>query len=133
MAKPVLVDTSIWIDFFKGNESENVNLFCEYLENKYPLYICPTIIQEVLQGVKDEDEYKKVKDYLFTFDVLNDDAVESAIGAADIYRKLRLKGITIRKSNDCLIAYYAVKYNLKIMIKTGILTKSKNNIKTAYH
>jgi predicted nucleic acid-binding protein len=115
MVDPLIVDTSVWIDFFRGVESEQVLIFSEYLANDYPLFICPVIIQEVLQGIKSDREYKQVKDYLFALTVLNDDALDAALGAIKIYRKLRKKSITIRKSNDCLIAHYAIKYSLKIL------------------
>jgi len=115
MSDPILIDTSVWIDFFNGIESDNTKIFSDYLENDLPIYICPVIIQEILQGIKLDKEYKQVKDYLFALNILNDDAIESALGAVKIYRKLRQKGITIRKSNDCLIAYYAMKYSLKIL------------------
>ena len=115
MSDPILIDTSVWIDFFNGIESDNTKIFSDYLENDLPIYICPVIIQEILQGIKSDKEYKQVKDYLFALNVLNDDAIESALGAVKIYRKLRQKGITIRKSNDCLIAWYAMKYSLKIL------------------
>jgi predicted nucleic acid-binding protein len=115
LSDSILVDTSVWIDFFKGIESDNIKLFTDYLENDLPIYTCPVIIQEILQGIKGDKEYKQVKDYLFALNVLNDDAIESALGAVKIYQKLRQKGITIRKSNDCLIAYYGIKYSLKIL------------------
>lgn len=115
MNEPLLIDTSVWIDFFNGVDSDNVNIFNYYLENDFPIFICPVIIQEILQGIKSEKEYRQVKEYLFALNVLNDDAIEAALGAVKIYRKLREKGITIRKSNDCLIAYYAIKYSLKIL------------------
>jgi predicted nucleic acid-binding protein len=117
MSDPILIDTSVWIDFFNGIESDNTKIFSDYLENDLPIYICPVIIQEILQGIKSDKEYKQVKDYLFALNVLNDDAIESALGAVKIYRKLRQKGISIRKSNDCLIACYAMKYSLKILHK----------------
>jgi predicted nucleic acid-binding protein len=115
MVEPIIVDTSVWIDFFNGKDTDNVKTFCKYLENDYPLFVCPIIVQEVLQGIKSDEEFKQVKDSLFALNVLNLDSIEVALGAADIYRKLRQKGITIRKSNDCLIAYYAVKFSLKIL------------------
>jgi predicted nucleic acid-binding protein len=115
MNEPLLIDTSVWIDFFNGVDSDNVNVFNYYLENDFPIFICPVIIQEILQGIKSEKEYRQVKEYLFALNVLNDDDIEAAMGAVKIYRKLREKGITIRKSNDCLIAYYAIKYSLKIL------------------
>ena len=115
MNEPLLIDTSVWIDFFNGVDSDDVNVFSYYLENDFPIFICPVIIQEILQGIKSEKEYRQVKEYLFALNVLNDDAIEAALGAVKIYRKLREKGITIRKSNDCLIAYYVIKYSLKIL------------------
>src|SRR5450759_244263 len=115
MNEPLLIDTSVWIDFFNGVDSDNVNVFNYYLENDFPIFICPVIIQEILQGIKSEKEYRQVKEYLFALNILNDDAIEAALGAVKIYRKLREKGITIRKSNDCLIAHYAIKYSLKIL------------------
>lgn len=43
------------------------------------------------------------------------DPVEAAVGAADLYRSLRKKGVTIRKPNDCLIAYYALFYDVSVL------------------
>ena len=115
MSDPLLIDTSVWIDFFKGVDNENVNIFTDYIENNYPVFTCPVIIQEILQGIKSDKEYARIKDNLFALNVLNDDAIEAAIGAAEIYRILRKKGVTVRKSNDCLIAFYALKYSLRIL------------------
>ncbi len=107
MMGPLLVDTSVWIDFFKGNNTEAVQTLSSYLENDGPIYLCPIIVQEVLQGIRSDKQYHQVKDYLLALPVFDDDALQVGIGAADLYRTLRKKGITIRKSNDCLIAQYA--------------------------
>ncbi len=117
MKESIIVDTSVWIDFFKGEDTEQVKTLVAYIQADEPLFLCPTIIQEVLQGVVNDNQYKKIKDYLLCFNVLNDDSLETALEAAKIYRSLRKKGITIRKSNDCLIAQYALKYNLIILHK----------------
>lgn len=117
MREPVLVDTSVWIDFFNGADTDQVTTLVTYIQEDEPLYLCPTIIQEVLQGITNDNQYKKIKDYLLCFNVLNDDSLESAFEAVKIYRKLRKKGISIRKSNDCLIAQYAFKYNLGMLHK----------------
>ena len=67
MIEQVLADTSVWIDFFDGIENEQVNLLIEYLEEDYPVFICPPIIQEVLHGIKYEKDHKLVKDYLCVY------------------------------------------------------------------
>lgn len=112
---PILVDTSVWIDFFKGMENIKTSIVREYLENDYPLFICPLIIQEILQGIRDDKEYEEVKNDLFELDILILDPVQSAIGAADLYRSIRKKGITIKKANDCMIAYYAIHYKMQLL------------------
>jgi predicted nucleic acid-binding protein len=48
---------------------------------------------------------------------LNNNGLEVAFGAVEIYRELIKKGISIRKSKDCLVAQYGLKYNLKILHK----------------
>lgn len=113
--EPIIVDTSVWIDFFKGIESQNVQTLSEYLENDFTIFMCPTIIQEILQGITNDKQFKEVKEYLLAFPILNDDGIQLAISAAKLYRSIRKKGITIRKSNDCIIAHYALKYSIKIL------------------
>jgi predicted nucleic acid-binding protein len=52
---------------------------------------------------------------MLAIDMLEIEPVEAAIGAADLYRELRKKGVTIKKSNDCLIAFYAIYFNIPIL------------------
>jgi predicted nucleic acid-binding protein len=80
-----------------------------------PVFTCPVIIQEILQGIRDDKSFNEVKISFLALPVLIEDPVEAAVGAAQIYRQLRRKGITIRKSNDCLIAYYALKNSKKVI------------------
>ena len=115
MNTSIIADTSVWINFFKGVESDEVNELVRFIENHQPIYLCPTIVQEVLQGITNDRQFKEIKEYLLAFPILNDDALEMAISAASLYRTLRKKGITIRKSNDCLIAQYAIKYSLSVL------------------
>jgi predicted nucleic acid-binding protein len=117
MKENLLFDTSVWIDFFNGIENQQVNLLTEYITNDYPVFICPAIIQEVLQGISLDKRFSEVGEALTALIILKVDPVFAAIGGADIYRKLRKKGITVRKSNDCLIAWYGINYSLRIVHK----------------
>ncbi|MBA7517963.1 Ribonuclease VapC11 [subsurface metagenome] len=94
-----------------------VQTLTDYIENDDPVFICPTILQEILQGIRSEKQYNEVRDYLLCLNILNDSSLETALGAVKIYRTLRKKGISIRKSNDCIIAQYAFKYSLEILHK----------------
>lgn len=112
---PVLVDTSVWVDFFNGRENNQTNILRDYLENEHTIFICPLIIQEILQGIRNDEDYKRVKINLFNLDILQLEPVQSSIGAADLYRMLRKKGVTINKSNDCMIAFYAIHFGIHLL------------------
>lgn len=115
MVESIMFDTSVWIDFFNGIDNKNVLLLSKYLENDYPIILCPTIIQELLQGIKEDSQFIKIKEIFLSFKIAKIDPVKAAVGAAGLYRKLRKGGITIRKSNVCLIAYYAISCNIKVI------------------
>lgn len=110
----VLVDTSAWIEFFRGsNHPCDVLLQKLIAENR--VVLCPTILQEILQGIGDDKEFKKTKAILANFPITNSNPVAAAIGAADLYRNARKKGVTIRRANDCLIAWHAIEHKLAVL------------------
>ena len=115
MREALLIDTSVWIDFFRGSDTPQVKTLTVYIQNDDPVFICPVILQEILQGIRSEKQFKEIREYLLCLNILKDDAIETAIGAARIYRTLRKMGITIRKSNDSIIAHYAIKYSMEIL------------------
>lgn len=115
MSNGKLFDTSVWIDFFNGKENKEINLLTHYIEEDLPVHICPVILQEVLQGIANDKHFFNVKESFLELNMLKEEPTEAAVGAAEIYRSLRKKGITIRKSNDCLIAWYALKNSLEIV------------------
>ena len=119
----VLVDSSVWIDFINNVENDQTNILTDLFVNESYVCICPAILQEVLQGIKEDKDFNRVKKDLGTFDVLQVDALEAAHEAVNIYRKLRKKGVTIRRSNDCLIAYYAIFHKARILHKDRDFTK----------
>ena len=115
--KGILVDTSVWIDFFNGFKSKESDLLTEYIESDFPIYLCPIILQEILQGFKEDKDFIIAKDLLLEFPILEMNHIDSSIGAAELYRKLKKEGKSIRRSNDCLIAYYVICNNLPILHK----------------
>lgn len=87
----------------------------EYLAVSQQVMIMPVILQEVLQGIREDSRFDRIKDDLLACTMLLLDPVESAIEAASLFRFLRKKGITIRKPNDCLIAHYAIFYTIPVL------------------
>ncbi|MCH7399567.1 PIN domain nuclease [Belliella sp. DSM 107340] len=103
----VLIDTSVWINFFGGKDQKIISAVQELLYRD-KVVICPPVYQEILQGIKYPKEFLDMKDRFGALKQLHADPIQAAEGAAQIYSVLRSKGVTIRKSNDCLIAWYAM-------------------------
>ncbi|HEY4111444.1 type II toxin-antitoxin system VapC family toxin [Puia sp.] len=114
MNQQMIFDTSVWIDFLRNKPTPEADLLTSYIENNHPLVLTPTIVQEVLQGIRDDDQYQQIKDILSYITTLQLPPIQAAVGAAELYRSLRNKGLTIRKSNDCLIAFYAIEFSIPL-------------------
>ena len=110
----VLVDTSVWINFFKDINTD-ASAFLTNNITEIDIVTCPVIIQEVLQGVVTDTDELIVKTHFSKLIRLIEDPYILAIDAAKLYRNLRKKGITIRKPNDCLIAVYAIKNDISLL------------------
>jgi predicted nucleic acid-binding protein len=106
-----------WIDFFNGTTSPHADALVGFIEADVGVWIMPTILQELLQGFQNDSDFEIVRDLLLAYPIIEADPVEAAIGAATLYRTARKYGITIRKSNDCLIAWYALQAGLPILHK----------------
>lgn len=110
----VLVDTTVWIDFFADRSEAHVATLQDLIENEEDLCLCGVILAEVLQGIRSEADYIETKDYL-------DDLIflpmrqATFVRAAELYRSLRKKGVTIRKPVDCMIAAVAVEYDIRLL------------------
>lgn len=115
--KEVLIDTSVWIDFLNGTNNRQTDVMSKILYEETEVFISPQIIQEILQGISNDAEHNLMKEKLLSLNVLNIDSIESAIGASSLYRTLRKKGVTIRKTNDVLIAFYCLYFNIPILHK----------------
>lgn len=113
----IIVDTSVWVDFFNGQVNEQTTKLKQLIIDDEEIILIPVIIQEILQGIRQDNQFKLVLGLLKGFPVFKRKAVADAIGAAKLYRNLRKKGITIRKSNDCLIAYICIKTGSRILFK----------------
>ncbi len=110
------MDTSVLIDYFRGEGNEAVEKLDFILATGLPFGINSFIYQELLQGVKTAKEFEQLKEYLGThrFYCLRD-WKESFASAARIYFECRRRGITLTSTIDCLIAQTAIENNLFIL------------------
>ncbi|MFH2220490.1 MAG: PIN domain nuclease [Pseudomonadota bacterium] len=110
----VLVDTTAWIDFFAARSSDHVAALENLIRNREDICICGIVLTEVLQGIRKDSEFKKTRD-LFHSLLFLPMPYPVFLRAAEIYRGLRRKGITIRKSVDCMIASVAIENDMPLL------------------
>ena len=110
----ILVDSSVWIDYFRSADTPQVALLDSFLGRR-PLAVGDLIAAEVLQGVRDEQEFKLVKKTLDAFEHIDLVGYALAIKAAENHRLLRANGITIRKTMDTLIATRCIEDGLTLL------------------
>ena len=99
----ILVDSSVWIDYFRGQSSAQTDRLDELLSQQ-PILIGDIILTEVLQGFTSDSDFNKALRMLAALELIEIGGREVAIQAARNYRLLRARGVTVRKTIDTLIA-----------------------------
>jgi predicted nucleic acid-binding protein len=110
----VLVDTTVWVDLFGGRATPEVAQLERLLGEEVDLCTCGVILTEVLQGIRDDAEHRRTLSRFEAFLYLPMDR-ETFVRAADLYRSLRRRGITIRKPVDCMIAAVAMEHDVALL------------------
>jgi predicted nucleic acid-binding protein len=105
----MLVDSSVWIAYLRGDDAIEVALLAEALQQRAPVWLSPPILQEVLQGADNSDRFTRWDRVLGELPmIITPDAREAARTAARLYARCRWAGVTPRSANDCLIATHAI-------------------------
>ena len=110
----ILVDSGVWIDYFNGIDNKQTSTLNDTLGIR-PVAVGDLILTEVLQGFREDKDYKTAKslfDELTVFDLLGKDM---AIKSADNFRALRKRGITIRKTVDIIIASFCIERKIPLL------------------
>jgi hypothetical protein len=105
----LLIDSSVWIDSIRGL-STSATLFVDQRDDHEELATTGIIFQEVLQGAGDDATYERLREALWAMLILEPRELSTYEIAAQLHRKARKKGFTIRKPNDCLIAAIALEH-----------------------
>jgi predicted nucleic acid-binding protein len=105
----MLVDSSVWIGYLRGDDHIEVQYLTSALERGEPVWLAPPILQEVLQGADNPDRFKRWDRVLGELPmIIAPDGREAARNAAHLYAQCRWAGVTPRSANDCLIAIHAI-------------------------
>ncbi len=110
----IFVDSSVWIDYFNGNITEETNKLDSILGSS-PVCIGDIVLAEVLQGFRNDKDFNTAKEFLSSLIIVNVLDTSTAFKSANNFRILRKKGITVRKTIDVIIATYCIDNNIPLL------------------
>lgn len=110
----VLVDSSVWIDYFNGEVSRATDKLDALLSSTI-VGVGDLILAEVLQGFRRDAAYRTARSVLLDLDQHVLGGTVMAQKAAHNFRALRRRGVTVRKTVDCFIATYCIETNLPLL------------------
>ncbi len=110
----ILVDSSVWINYFNGLSTWQTDLLDHYLSNT-PIIIGDLILTEVLQGFRSNTDFETAKNFLSTLQFRQIGGYNVAIQSAHHYRILRKAGVTVRKTIDIIIATFCIIEGLTLL------------------
>ena len=105
----VLVDTSVWVDYFNGLETPRTDRLDQLLGSGR-LLTGDLILAELLQGFAKDADYRTARRLLLELPCAELVGRDNALRAADHYRRLRKQGVTVRKTIDVLIGTYCIQH-----------------------
>lgn len=105
-----LIDTTVWIDYFR-NRFTPETAWLDREVSRQRLGLTDLILCEVLQGIRTPREFEATRAALEQFEIFSTGGVALAVTAAQHYQTLRLQGVTVRKTIDCLIASFCLLHN----------------------
>jgi predicted nucleic acid-binding protein len=103
----IIVDTTVWIDYLRGTANPETAWLDRTLGGRR-IALTDLILCEVLQGIRGQREFTRVRDDLLRFKILPGGGIDLAISAAQNYRTLRQSGYTVYKTIDCWIATFCL-------------------------
>jgi predicted nucleic acid-binding protein len=108
----VLADTSVWVEVFRSRPGLDLETIVDFDE----LVTCLPVIQEVLQGFRDEAAFRLARDAMFSMPIVESPLRASVFDeAVELYRRARRAGVAIRWSVDCVIAACALRHDLTVL------------------
>ena len=110
----ILVDTSVWIDYFNGIKNKQTESLDQILSEQSVL-VGDIILTEVLQGFDSDKEFRLAKQAFEPLDCIHLGGKSLAIKAASNFRFLRSKGLTIRKTVDMLVGSWCIEHEMELL------------------
>lgn len=113
----VLVDTSVWVDFFNQHRSPQAELVTRLIEDEVEIATCGVIVAEFFQGIRRLDVLDELESHFHAMSYLAPREPGTYYAAATLFRQLRSRGVTIRSTIDCLVACLASENGALLLAK----------------
>ena len=110
----IIVDTSVWVDYFNGKRSEETDSLDTMLGNQ-EILLGDLILTEILQGFQEDRLFREAQNMLESFPVVAMLGMQFAIKSAANYRTLRKRGVTVRKTIDVMIGTYCIEKHIPLL------------------
>ena len=110
----LIVDSSVWVDYFNGQSTWQTELLFERL-GREPVAVGDLMLVEVLQGFRLQRHFKLAQDLLLSLHVVDMLNTAIALQSARNYRALRRRGVTVRNTVDCIIATWCIEYGMPLL------------------
>jgi predicted nucleic acid-binding protein len=110
----IVVDTTVWIDFLAGRGTGFDRHLGELVEHDADIALVDIVYGEILQGIRDEDDYHRTRASLRAHPILRPEGLPTFEMAAKLYRGARRRGFTIRRSVDCVIAATCIENGVEL-------------------
>ena len=114
----ILVDSSVWIDFFRNTSNRQTNQLVSWLKSEkadVEIGIADLVVFEVLRGFIRPKEQARAKDLLLTLNIVVIGGLQNALLAAEHYNALRAQGFNIASSIDMLLASYCITHGHSLL------------------
>ncbi len=112
----ILVDTSIWVDYFNGKDSKHTDTLDAALVEG-TVVIGDLILLEILQGFRSDKDYQRARTTLGTLEQFEMFGHSMVIKCVTNFRGLRKKGITIRRTTDVIIATFCIDNKIPLLFQ----------------
>lgn len=113
----VLVDTSVWIDFFNDFSSRQARTLAELLADEHEIATCGVVLAEFFQGIHGAKGRRKLESYFLDMSYFTPTEPQSYLDAAQLFRSLRSRGETVRSTIDCLVAVLAAENDTYLLAR----------------
>jgi predicted nucleic acid-binding protein len=110
----IVVDASVWIDYFNGRPTPETDKL-DALLGQEPLIVGDITLTEVLQGFRSDAHFRKALALLGALEFREMLGRDAAIESAHNYRRLRTKGVTVRKTIDVMIATFCIRHGHELL------------------